>query len=81
MPIDWYTFDEHTEPFTTTQLKEWGVAPDCPKCGKRTEYQEGQIGETEQGWAIEGYWFMCFECCVESDIMGEPRDGWLDYED
>jgi hypothetical protein len=43
----------------------------CPKCGKSTRYEEGQIDQLENGWDIHGWWFCCWDCHISS----EPVEG------
>jgi DNA-directed RNA polymerase subunit M/transcription elongation factor TFIIS len=38
----------------------------CPKCGKRTEYWEGQIDQDRMGNDIYGYSYDCCNCKIHT---------------
>jgi len=41
--------------------------PNCPRCGKPTEYNSGQVGEDIMGNAEYAEWFDCYKCHVQSE--------------
>lgn len=42
--------------------------PTCPRCGKRTEYWEGQIDQDRMGNDIHGYNYVCYPCQIETGL-------------
>lgn len=50
--------------------------PKCPKCGERCNYDEGQIDEDFMGNHIDGWWYVCYGCCLSTQaIEGAYDDG------
>lgn len=42
--------------------------PNCPLCGKKTEYWEGTVGHDFQGNDIDAYSYRCYDCCVSTQL-------------
>ncbi len=42
--------------------------PNCPLCGKRTEYWEGQIDQDIMGNDIDGYNYVCYDCRIGTQV-------------
>lgn len=73
--MEWFTI-EPSESIGTFPLEETPSGNYiCPKCHKPTEYREGQIDQDFMGNDIDGWWFVCWDCGIDTAAVEETWCG------
>lgn len=64
--MEWFSLDDG-ESAGTYPLKETSSGTYiCPTCDRPTEYHEGQMDQDFMGNDIDGWWFICWHCGIDT---------------
>lgn len=69
--LKWYAYHDDEVVATASAINPEQQAPNCPSCGKTTEYCEYVVTQDRMGTEIWGWCWVCNDCVISSEDIGE----------
>lgn len=67
--LNWH-YSENGDHVCTQEVRNADMEdPNCPLCGKPTEYWEGQIDQDRMGNDIDGWNYVCWACGIGTEVQ------------